>query len=320
MIHHSPGWQISDRQMFKDYVTKSLGSRLLKDIRPVDIQRILREVHLQGRSASTTNRVRQLMNKMFNEAVETHRYISFNPVRSVRKLKENPKVTPHLSRDHATKLLEWARKHPLGVALQLGLQLGLREGEIVGLKWDAINLSRRELIVQRKWEKKSKRLEEFPKGKKIRVLGIYPDGLLEALNGQRTRFPNAEFVVSDSNGQRVEPHQLIHVLAQGVIDTGIRRISMHGLRHTFASLYMQSGGSLYDLQKLMGHTSIGTTERYRHTDPEYMKERCNVFDLYRSSAQIPPKIATGGLRVIEGGVVSGEDHGGEGEIRTLETR
>ncbi len=45
---------------------------------------------------------------------------------------------------------------------------------------------------------------------------------------------------------------------------GIRRVRIHDSRHTYASLFMMNGGSLYDLKELLGHASIKTTERYAH--------------------------------------------------------
>ena len=48
----------------------------------------------------------------------------------------------------------------------------------------------------------------------------------------------------------------------------MRPIRFHDLRHTFASHFMMRGGNLYDLQKLMGHSEVKTTERYAHLSPQ----------------------------------------------------
>src|SRR5207244_2460399 len=117
---------------------------------------------------------------------------TFNPVSAVRAFKEAPRVPNTLTRAEATKLLDWADSQPLGLGLHLGAQTGLREGEILGLKWDAVDLERRSLCVRRKWNKKTKELDEFAKGQKIRTVGIYPDELLQRLKGHRRRFPDAE--------------------------------------------------------------------------------------------------------------------------------
>ena len=169
------------------------------------------------------------------------------------------------------------------------MHLGLREGEIIGLKWDAVDLILKRVDVRRKWEKKTKVLEEFAKGKKIRTLGIPQQGLLDRLKVQREKYPQSEFVVCDESGSIISPMDLFFLVQRGLKDVGARRITVHGLRHTFATLYMEKGGDLYDLQKLMGHSSAATTERYRHSDPDYLRKQCEIIDLYSSSAEIPPK-------------------------------
>jgi site-specific recombinase XerD len=50
----------------------------------------------------------------------------------------------------------------------------------------------------------------------------------------------------------------------------------HDLRHTFASHFMMNGGNIYDLQKILGHTSLEMTQRYAHLAPEHVVRASNV--------------------------------------------
>ncbi len=50
----------------------------------------------------------------------------------------------------------------------------------------------------------------------------------------------------------------------------------HDLRHTFASHFMMNGGNIYDLQKILGHTSLEMTQRYAHLAPEHLVRASNV--------------------------------------------
>ena len=52
---------------------------------------------------------------------------------------------------------------------------------------------------------------------------------------------------------------------------GLKNASLHTLRHTFASHLIMSGADLYTVQKLLGHSSIKTTEIYAHLAPDYLK-------------------------------------------------
>ena len=304
---HSAGWLLSDRSMYGKYIQPILGLRLLREIQPVDVQRIVNEMRKSGRSEAYANQVRQLLHKMFNEAVKTDRYVMYNPVSAIKPFRPAQKSVVILNGEEAQMLLRWADTQVLGLGIHLALGLGMREGEVCGLQWDAIDLQCRTLDVRRKWQKKVSVLEDFAKGKKIRSLGIYPDDLLTRIRNQRNRFPDAEFVVCRPDQSMVTPMQLIRLLRLGVKATGIRKVTFHGLRHTYASLYMQSGGDLYDLQKILGHEAISTTERYRHTDPDYLRKKCGVLDLYQgekpamtqaNSAQTPPKAEKPVLKLV----------------------
>lgn len=50
----------------------------------------------------------------------------------------------------------------------------------------------------------------------------------------------------------------------------VRRIRIHDVRHTYASLFMMSGGNLYDLKKVLGHVDVKTTERYAHLSSDHL--------------------------------------------------
>jgi integrase len=308
-FHHSPGWLTTDRHMYAKFVKPVIGQRLLREIQPLNIQHVLQKMVKEGKAKSYANRIRVMLHKMFAEALTTYRYVTYNPVSAVKPFKEDPYHAPHLKQDEAKALLKWAPSHWSGLGIDLALQLGLREGEIVGLKWDAVDLEQRRMEIRRKFERKTKVLEEFTKGKKVRVLGIYPDGLLERLKQQRAKYPKAEFVVCKEDGSMISYIAIINALKYGIRDCKLSYVTVHGLRHTYASLYMQNGGDLYDLQKVMGHQSAKTTERYRHTDPDYLRSKCNVFSLYdvepnvveQNSAQTPPTEKKPMLRLVEGG-------------------
>lgn len=99
-------------------------------------------------------------------------------------------------------------------------------------------------------------LQETTKGAKIRIVGLNPNELYQRLKLLREQKPSSEFVVERLEGGMVSHSQLTRLLRRGVKETGIRKVCLHGLRHTYATLYMQAGGDLYDLQKLMGHIPL----------------------------------------------------------------
>jgi hypothetical protein len=63
---------------------------------------------------------------------------------------------------------------------------------------------------------------------------------------------------------------------------GVRRISIHTIRHTFASHFMMRGGSLYDLMAILGHSNLKTTQRYAHLGRTHLESKASIV-----SFQIP---------------------------------
>ena len=59
----------------------------------------------------------------------------------------------------------------------------------------------------------------------------------------------------------------------------INKITFHDLRHTFASQFIMSGYSIYELQKILGHTNITMTTRYAHFSPDYLQKSMQGFGL-----------------------------------------
>jgi site-specific recombinase XerD len=57
---------------------------------------------------------------------------------------------------------------------------------------------------------------------------------------------------------------------------GLPDVRIHDLRHSFASLLINSGRSLYEVQKLLGHTQVKTTQRYAHLSPETLLDASNA--------------------------------------------
>lgn len=63
----------------------------------------------------------------------------------------------------------------------------------------------------------------------------------------------------------------------------------HDLRHTFASHFVMNGGSLYDLQKLLGHARFEETQRYAHLTPEHLSKAINIVSFGGPNAPAPVK-------------------------------
>lgn len=203
--------------------------------------------------------------------------IASNPARGV-EMPRRELSTEHLSAAEATQLLGeaerrarasnspvWGSRH---VAVALALRLGLRRGEVFGLRWQDVALEAGRLTVARSY-----RLA--PKSGKPRHLPIH-SALLPLLREWRERCPaTAEGLVCPvfyAGRWGMSSSRATHGLPQLLRGAGCKRLERgwHALRHTFASQFIMAGGSLATLQKLLGHSTIEMTLVYSHLAPDFV--------------------------------------------------
>ena len=152
------------------------------------------------------------------------------------------------------------RTHRHGLALSLGLVLGLRRGEICGLRWTDIDFDRGQVNVcnQRLRLDTGQIIDGTPKSRSsVRSLPL-PPPLLEQL--RHSRQLGGYVCPLTPSGLDAAHRRLVHRL-------GLPYIPLHGLRHTMATSVIRHGGDMRCLQLLLGHANYATTaNRYTHPD------------------------------------------------------
>jgi site-specific recombinase XerD len=168
-------------------------------------------------------------------------------------------------RHEADALLAAADLQRDRVILMVGLYCGLRVSEIVGLEVPDIDLAEGMLMVRE------------GKGGRDRAVPI-PSRLLEALRswlGTRTTgpvFPSPAGTapLSVRTVQRIIKRAARKAGIAGVDRPG--RVTPHKMRHTFATTLLQEGASIREVQELLGHASVATTEVYTHVTDQRLRE------------------------------------------------
>ena len=187
-------------------------------------------------------------------------YLARNPCRQVKKLKAPRKQVRFLSKEEIHKLLA-AGNGRLGPMLETFLYTGLRRDELTHLAWSDIDFERRIVAVQAKdgWHPKDYEVRHIPMAPRLYEL-------LRGLLGDRS-----EWVFSNRDGGVNSGHALSRDVRKLMKYCGIKGASLHTLRHTFASHLVMNGTDVYTVQKLLGHSSIKTTEIYAHLAPDFLK-------------------------------------------------
>ncbi|MBI5624342.1 MAG: tyrosine-type recombinase/integrase [Elusimicrobia bacterium] len=213
----------------------------------------------QGAKPATLNRELNTIKAMFNKAVAWGA-LPASPARSVQKFREPRKPVRYLSREEIRVVLAAANDR-LARVIETFLHTGLRRDELVHLTWQDVDFKNKVVSVQAKddWHPKDYEARHIP----------MTDRLLQVLQAVPKR--SDSFVFTNSESQPLNGDVLTHDFIKLVKGSGIKHASIHTLRHTFASHLVMSGADLYTVQKLLGHSSIKTTEIYAHLAPDYLR-------------------------------------------------
>ena len=208
-------------------------------------------------AGSSVNKICDQLTTMLNVAVEW-KLIKAAP--KVKRIKVEEKEMPVLTAEEGETLVETAAEFgaKFHLAALLGVDGGLRNGEIIGLRWTDIDFRRNELVVQNRiWNGQ----EGPPKGKKVRRIPM-TRRLREALEA----FPRViRHVFVSYKGTFIQTNQTLKEWFEPIWEKAQIPRGIHTMRHTFATDALDAGVSLRTVQKFMGHLSIATTEKYLHS-------------------------------------------------------
>ena len=143
---------------------------------------------------------------------------------------------------------------------------GLRRGELLGLKWEDLDLERGNLRVRRQIARINGEVVEAPLKTKnaYRTLPLSADAI-NVLMQQRRKTGNSEWVFPSPTGGPMSPDSVLHMLQRVLKRAGLPRIRFHDLRHTFATMALQNGVDVKTVSSMLGHYSAGfTLDTYAH--------------------------------------------------------
>lgn len=265
----------------RKYILPAFGHRRLSEIAPNEWEQFLNTlISKHELTPATRNRVRALLSKMYNDALRQNQVVK-NPITLLPKLKESMKKWDYwATTEEATRYLEVAKLDHCSLYLyaSLALNSGARIGEILALDWQDIDLHKRRIHIWRILEDASSQVQERTKGFTERWLGIN-ESLLEAFEFYKSQ---SKFLSPDTplihkpDGSRHDHRAIRKIHGHLCKRAEVREIRIHDLRHTFASHYIMNGGSLAELQGLLGHASPMMTLKYAHLAPGFLESRANV--------------------------------------------
>ncbi len=249
------------------------GPLTLREIQPELISRYKVNRLAAKAAPGTLNRELALMKHAFTLSIKEWGWAKENPVKMVSMEKESPHKDRWLTDGEEKQLLtvcpSWLRE-----IVTFALDTGCRRGEILSLSWKNLDLQKGVVVV---FGKKTSEWRGVPLTHRLR------DMLKAKQASRKVRSLHDNFVFCTQAGVAVNIHELRWAFESALHTAAIDNFRFHDLRHTFATRLAQNGVDLFTIQKLLGHKSYATTERYAHHYTESLRRGIHVLDAYTES-------------------------------------
>lgn len=256
----APSTQVKDRFTLQDHIVPKFGKRRLTEIRAGDVLAWQVELLAEPLAPQTVNNIVACLSSMFRLAVLEGK-AEHNPCASVPRV-PRPKVKPTFwTPAEAGQFLAYAREHAFSdyQIVLLAICSGMRPGELQGLLGDCLNFDQGYVDVRRHYcSKTSQVVEGCKSGSEGKV--PLPAAVLQALSDKRGLEPTA-FVFPDLYKERAYSAHVLKPLARLA---GVRPITMHQLRHTFASHLVFGKTHPREIQALLRHKKGDSSDIYMH--------------------------------------------------------
>ncbi len=277
-------------ELVRLHIAPALGRYELQKLSAQHLQAFYAKKAEEGLSATTINHFHNVLHKALDTAVKWN-LVARNVCDLVSPPRRKRYEVHPLTLEQVHKLLAVVEGHEMEALFRLALATGLRRGELMGLKWQDINLDAGVLQVRRILSRVPSKMpgkgyvEAEPKTQKSRRSVVIAPFALEALKQHRERQREAEitagplwqdhdFVFCTSIGTHLNPtRDMLDQLKVLLKKAGLPDIRFHDLRHSAATLLLSVGVHPKVVQEILGHSQISITmDVYSHVLPGMQQE------------------------------------------------
>lgn len=281
------------------HIKPELGIYKLKNMTPSILQEFFNKKFRDGFSKQTLNVFYGILSSSLKMAVYPYEFIKDDPIRYIKMPKYNNLTLE--SKEDKLKIItvdefdticgRFPQGTPYYIPFMIGFYTGMRIGEVTALSWDDIDLDNKTITVRKNLVMKEEGNYEIetPKTKSsIRTISI-GDTLVKALKSHKTwqienrfkyyNFYNvSDFVCTKEDGSLVTKYTISYAVRVINKSLGIS-FSFHSLRHTHATILLENGANIKDIQVRLGHSNIKTTmDTYSHVTKKMSLDSVNIFE------------------------------------------
>jgi len=268
-----------------NYILPTLGHIQLRKLTPQHVQSFYAKLLKEGLSASTIKGIHGILHGALDNAVR------WNLVsRNVSGLVKKPRIVKHkihpLTEEQVRTLLDAVKGDVLEGIITVTLVTGLRRGEVLGLKWEDIDLENKYLYVRRSVGRAYKYgiIESEPKTKSgLRVIKL-PNIVVDVIREHKVRqdavkieigdkWQDSGYVFCNGKGKFLDASQLQVMYKRLLKRTMLPNIRFHDLRHSAATIMISMGVNPKVVQEILGHSTISMTmDTYAHVLPSMQED------------------------------------------------
>jgi integrase len=266
--------------IIKNHLIPKLGDKKLQALKPLDLRNFYNDLVEIGLTPKGIRSIHGVLFSALKQAVSLElimRNVADVARPELPRQDNNAKAAKAWTATEAKTFLTVARGHHLFAMFYLMLGLGLRRGEVCGLRWSSVDLERKTLTVQDNLITIGSRLAiSTPKTMKSRRTINLSSEMLEVLRlhqaAQAQRHleygvsPEQDWLFTTTVGTAVRPDNIRRVFKSLCEVARVRRVRLHDLRHTWASLSRRAGVPLEVVSEQLGHSRPSFTgDVYSHT-------------------------------------------------------
>lgn len=280
---------LSYESYIRVHLKPALGDIQLRDLSPRLLQQYYNyKAETEGLAPKTIVNINLFLHKALSYAV-SEGYIPSNPAESINLSRGQKPQIEILTRDEQAQLIQASYQHRYGVFVRLVLFTGLRLGELLGLRWEDLDVQYGMLHVRRTLNRLNKVNKptspgentteiviQSPKSQNsIRSIPVFPAVVQDLMNWRSIQksdqaaagdnYHDSGMIVTNPSGGYIEPRTFKKYYEQILNSAGLRHFTFHALRHTFASRALEQGMDAKTLSVLLGHYSVSfTLDTYTH--------------------------------------------------------
>ena len=255
-------WPSRKRQL--NWWKGEIGTKTLNKVTPALIVELRNKLKSETtyrktiRSGSTVNRYLAAFSAAFVLAASEWQWVKENPFSRVRREKENDSRTRFLSTDERTALLDAckvSRNKNIYLITLLALSTGMRQAEILSLKWEQVNTDRGTITLYK------------TKNGEVRVVPLAGLAKVELKDFGKVRSIKSPYVFS---GRHLSYAQFPRSAWEAAIKKAeIKDFTFHDTRHSAASELAMNGASLHEIAAVLGHKTLAMVQRYAHLSEQH---------------------------------------------------